>query len=121
MTNYTIAKGNDVVDPNKEVWFVTFADGPQVGLRQSLTGYKNEESAKRRIRDLKRKEAETLCKDEGCPQSATDHVCIDKPPVEKIAAASEYGRVHHDIANTNRIVSGQVGVYPHVSKHAYQR
>lgn len=55
MPNYTVVEGKHLVT-SEPAWFITFADGPHVGLRQSLVGYKNADSAKRRIRDLKRKE-----------------------------------------------------------------
>lgn len=99
MTNYTIAPGTDIIDATKTVWYVTFADGPRVGTRASLTGYKNEESAKRRIRDLKRKEAEAIAavptatpEVAKLAEVAATTIAPTLPDAAKLAASSAYGK-----------------------------
>lgn len=91
--------------------FVTTNDGqPRQGP------YKNEESAKRRIRDLKRKDI-----------SAGVHSDLVTPSVEKLAISSEYGKSNALAEGMNNLdmskfkIDRPRGVYPAVSKHSYQR
>lgn len=66
--------------------------------------YKNADSAKRRIRDLVRKAI------------VPNYIeTPSMPPVEKIAASSAYGTMKKPFPVR------QVGCYPAVSKHSYQR
>lgn len=64
MTTYSIVKAiNDSVNNaflGQERYYVVFADGANSGRRENIVGYATDESAKRRIRDLKRKEAEAV-------------------------------------------------------------
>ncbi len=149
MANYRAVPSNDIIDPTKIVWYVTFADGPNIGTRQSLTGYKNEESAKRRIRDLKRKDALKADGDTGTDcigaQVAAAHDRdmreaeadlnadnIGLPNVEKLAASSAYGKsksfdvmatIDPDFAESfeRTVPRRQVGCYPAIPKRAYLR
>lgn len=93
--------------------------------------YKNRKSAVGRISDLKKKEI-----------SAGVHGNLVTPAVQKLAASSEYGKSRPFTVETNPLAAGMNnldvsgfkitaiggnpisrprGVYPAVSKHAYQR
>lgn len=98
MANYTVIEGKHPVT-NEPAWFVTFADSNSIGTGQ--TPYRNEESAKRRVRDLKRKDAA-----EHSAAPATIAVPTIRPGASII--------IKTPIVRT-------AGVYPAVSKHSYQR
>lgn len=112
-------------------YFVRVGDEPLFGP------YKNEESAKRRIRDLKRKDNEATVSlgaaiedaPMAVPLRTVDHDAL------KLASSSEYGNVDPGWINPpfnpqpfkldeqsfmNAVVR-PIGCYPAISKHAYQR
>lgn len=71
-------------------FYITYADGPQIGTRVSLTPYKNKDSAQRRIRELVKRE------------NIMAHAVIEAPRV---------------VVPT---VPAFAGVYPAVPKRAYR-
>jgi hypothetical protein len=124
MTNYTAVSGTDIVDPTKTVWYVTFADGARVGTRASLTGYKNEESAKRRIRDLKRKEAE----ESAITGREAQPVPTATPEVAKLAETAATSIAPPALPDAAKLAAQHspygttpAGVYPAISKRERRR
>jgi hypothetical protein len=111
---------NYLIETTANGYFVHAGDTPYGGP------YKNEESAKRRIRDLKRKEINAGVHSnlvtptiETAPTpvvaSMDNYVPPRSAPVEKLAMSSEYGKSKPFTIDQPR------GVYPAVSKHSYQR
>lgn len=103
--------------------------------------YKNEESAKRRIRDLKRKDNEQIAivadmqatgmmpvETASTPVVASMDNYVPLRCTAKLAMSSEYGKSKlftvtpingFEIRET--FIPRQVGCYPAISKHAYRR
>ncbi len=59
MTKFNIVKAINYGVNNEflgqERFYVVFADGPRVGTRENIVGYDTEAKAKRRIRDLEKR------------------------------------------------------------------
>jgi hypothetical protein len=96
----------------QERYYVTFAEGPATGTRENIAGYDTEEKAKRRIRDLKRKEAEKIEAAAHCENVAVPAI-IDPPWFGKPLAT--------ETRPVTPAIVRQVGCYPAISKHAYRR
>lgn len=108
-----------IFNTDENVWYVVQTFSPDHFLRHGP--YKNEKSAKGRIRDLKAKEARERDESEAEAELNSDMIL---PPVEKIAYRTHNPPTITKINGLEIIESvpyRQRGVYPHVSKHAYRR
>lgn len=114
--NYKAVESEAII-PGGPRWFITFVDGPHVGLRHSLMAYDTEEKAKRRIRDLKRKEASDAVRMDGIKNSIEADLAI----IEIDNAFGVMATIPADYAESFDRPVRQVGCYPHISKHAYRR
>jgi hypothetical protein len=96
--------------------------------------YKTEESAKRRIRDLKRKEVENINRADGDIGAnsigtliASDPQSNEPEPTETLYSLTKYDIVDAPEPETypanwdKEPVVRQIGCYPAISKHAYRR
>lgn len=124
---------NYLIETTANGYFVHVGDEPFGGP------YKNEESAKRRIRDLKRKENEQreivadmqatgmIISAKSSPAVFKQDDMTNQMPFKKLAVLLEYGKFKLDpvafakAVNTDHPIVRQVGCYPAISKHAYQR
>lgn len=121
MTEYNIVKAINTSVNNEflgqERFYVCFVDGPQVGLRENIVGYETEAKAKRRIRDLKRKE-----------ENETTRINVIRKSIEADLAMIDVDKSLNNpfIGNGGGLsqplpIIRQVGCYPYLKKSQYRR
>lgn len=131
--NYNIVKAINMSINNaflgQERYYVIFAEGPATGTRENITGYDTEEKAKRRIRDLKRKENEEAAAHCAMEQEyremehadAVSAAIANDPEMREFDLSDIMTPITPEWFGKHPAIVRQVGCYPAISKHAYRR